>query len=269
MDKIRKAKKLIEGLSDVKPKVGIILGSGFSDVINYVEKDVRISYDIIEGFIEPSIEGHSGFLYTGTLNNVPVVVMSGRNHYYEGNSMKDITHPIRVMKELGVEYLVTSNAVGALNENYRPGDIMVVTDHINLMGDNPLIGDNYDQYGPRFLDMSEVYNKKLISLVEEYSKTNNVLIHKGVLTALSGPCYETPSEYKWLQSTGADAVGMSTIPEAIVAHHMGIKILSFSLITNSGVKDVEVVTHEKVQQIAAESSDKLSKMLNDIICYFQ
>jgi purine-nucleoside phosphorylase len=269
MEKIKKAKELIEGLSNIKPKVGIILGSGFSNVINYVKKDAKISYDIIEGFIQPSIEGHLGFLYTGTLNNIPVVVMSGRNHYYEGHPMKDITYPIRVMKELGIEYLVTSNAVGALNENYRPGDIMVVTDHINLMGDNPLMGDNYYQYGPRFLDMSEVYDKKLISLVENYSKTNDVLIHKGVLTALSGPCYETPSEYKWLKSTGADAVGMSTIPEAIVAHHMDIKILSFSLITNSGVKNVETLTHEKVQQVASSSSDKLSKMLNDIICYFQ
>ena len=193
MGEILKAYELIKSLTDIKPKIGIVLGSGLSKIKDHIDWDVRISYDLIPGFKKPSIDGHDGSLYVGHLNKVPVVVMSGRSHYYEGSSMKEITHPIRVMKELGVEYLITSNAVGGLNVNYKAGDLMVVTDHINLMGDNPLIGKNLDEYGPRFLDMSNLYNKDLISLVDNYCEENSLKIHKGILTALTGPTYETRS----------------------------------------------------------------------------
>jgi len=195
--------------------------------------------------------------------------MQGRNHFYEGYSMKEITYPIRIMKFLGIHTLITSNATGGMNENFEIGDIMLVNDHINMMGDNPLLGKNDDDLGPRFLDMSKVYNKELISHAKRFSLNNNIKVHDGVLTALSGPTYETPAEYKHLRIIGADAVGMSTIPEVIVAHHMGIKCFSMSLITDLGVigKIIEI-SHEDVIKEAAIAEPKMILIVEDLVKNF-
>lgn len=265
-DSVNYIKGVIGGL---KPKIGIVIGSGMGEVVGLVDQTMSILYESIPYFLPTTIEGHSGELIFGKLNGVDVVVLNGRNHFYEGHTMKEITLPIRVLCSLGIEILITSNATGSLNESYEVGDIMIVKDHINLMGSNPLIGENDDSLGPRFLDMSNVYNKKLIKIAEDFSRLNNIKTHQGVLTALSGPTYETPAEYKWLRTTGADAVGMSTIPEVTVAHHMGVKVFSISLITNTGVPGKIVQTsHEEVQRVARESSERIKKFINGIMNEF-
>jgi|TARA_B110000908_G_C10230781_1_gene440453 purine-nucleoside phosphorylase len=251
------------------PKIGIILGSGLGSAIKNIKIELSIPYEDIPGFLKPTVKGHSGNLIFGYMSGKPIVAMQGRNHFYEGYSMKEITYPIRIMKFLGIHTLITSNATGGMNENFEIGDIMLVNDHINMMGDNPLLGKNDDDLGPRFLDMSKVYNKELISHAKRFSLNNNIKVHDGVLTALSGPTYETPAEYKHLRIIGADAVGMSTIPEVIVAHHMGIKCFSMSLITDLGVigKIIEI-SHEDVIKEAAIAEPKMILIVEDLVKNF-
>ena len=203
------------------------------------------------------------------MNAKPIVAMQGRNHYYEGHSMIEITYPIRIMKMLGIHTLITSNATGGMKEDMEIGDIMFVNDHINMMGDNPLLGPNDDELGPRFLDVSKVYDKEMISHAKRFSFNNNIKVHEGVLSALSGPTYETPSEYKWLRIIGADAVGMSTIPEMLVAKHMGLRCFAMSLITDLGIigKIVEI-SHEEVIEEAAKAEPKMISILEDLIKNF-
>lgn len=240
------------------PEIGIILGSGLGSLAENIKNPIKIPYKDIPGFIPPTIEGHSGNLIFGYLNNRSVVVMQGRNHYYEGHSMKEITYPIRIMKLLGAHTLITSNATGGLNEKLKIGDIVLVKDHINLMGDNPLIGKNDTQMGPRFLDMTQIYNIELIKLIRNSFPNTKT----GILTSVSGPTYETPAEYIYLKNIGADVVGMSTIPEVIVGHHMGMKIFSMSLVTNVlDPNNVVKVSHSEVQKIANESSKTMSKIV--------
>jgi purine-nucleoside phosphorylase len=269
MIKYKETLDYIKSLTDIKPIIGLVLGSGLGDVANDMDIKATIPYKDIPGFLAPTIEGHSGNLIFGYLETIPVVAMQGRNHYYEGHTMQQITYPIRIMKLLGIERLITSNATGGMNERYEIGDVMFVNDHINLMGDNPLIGPNDESMGVRFLDVSRAYDSEMIDVAKKFAVNNNIIIHEGVLAAVSGPNYETPAEYKYMRIIGADAVGMSTIPEVLVARHMGVKVFSMSLITDLGIigKIVEI-THEEVQRVANESASKMSSIVKHLVSHF-
>jgi len=228
------------------PEIGIILGSGLGELADeYCE--FAIPYDKIPGFAKSTIEGHKGQLVFAEINGRKVVMMQGRNHYYEGHSMQDITYPIKVMKKLGVKTLIITNAAGAVNKSFNPGDLMVITDHINMMGSNPLIGPNDEDFGVRFPDMSEIYNKNLIKLADAAGRILKLDLKHGVYIASSGPSYETPAEIRMARTLGADAAGMSTVPEAIVANYCGIKVLGISCISNfaSGISSKKL-THDEV-----------------------
>lgn len=244
-----------------KPKVGIVLGSGLGDIAYKINVEVVLPYTDIPNFIAPTIEGHKGNLIFGSIGGVSVVLMQGRNHYYEGHNMKQITYPIRIMKELGVEILMTSNATGGLNSSFQIGDIMFVNDHINLMGDNPLRGPN-DEVGPRFLDLTNAYDIELREKAKTFCINNNIRFGEGVLVAISGPTYETPAEYRYMKIIGGDAVGMSTIPEVLVAKHCGMRVFSMSLITNLNTIENKIeINHEDVQKIANESAEKMGALI--------
>ena len=243
------------------PEIGIVLGSGLGELADeYCE--YAISYDKIPGFAKSGVEGHKGQLVFATINNRKVVMMQGRLHYYEGHSMQDITYPIKVMKKLGVKTVILTNAAGAINKCYRPGDLMVITDHINLMGANPLIGKNDDSFGVRFPDMSEVYNKVLIKLANAAGRILGLELKHGVYIASSGPSYETPAEIKMARLLGADAAGMSTVPEAIVANYCGMKVLGISCITNyaSGVS-TKKLSHSEVIETANSVKSKFKELI--------
>ena len=233
-----------------KPSIGIILGSGLGEIANEI-KGIEISYSEIPGFKSSGVHGHAGKLVIGELGSKIVVAMQGRLHYYEGNTIQEVVYPVKVMKLLGIEKLIVTNAAGGVNTNYTPGDLMIIDDHLNLLGNNPLIGKNNDELGPRFLDMSYAYDKSFIDLAEKIAKELNIKIQKGVYAALTGPTYETPSEVRMLRTLGADAVGMSTVPEVIVANHMGVKVLGISCITNmaAGILD-QPLNHEEVIETA-------------------
>jgi len=233
-----------------KPSIGIILGSGLGEIANEI-KGIEISYSEIPGFKSSGVHGHAGKLVIGELGSKIVVAMQGRLHYYEGNTIQEVVYPVKVMKLLGIEKLIVTNAAGGVNTNYTPGDLMIIGDHLNLLGNNPLIGKNNDELGPRFLDMSYAYDKSFIDLAEKIAKELNIKIQKGVYAALTGPTYETPSEVRMLRTLGADAVGMSTVPEVIVANHMGVKVLGISCITNmaAGILD-QPLNHEEVIETA-------------------
>lgn len=256
----------IRSKTDFIPRTGIILGSGLGDVADEIETVCELPYESIPGFLKTTIVGHKGNLIFGYLEGKPVVAMQGRNHFYEGYTMKQITFPIRIMKLLGVKTLITSNATGAMNERYNIGDIMLVNDHINLMGTNPLIGPNEDEFGIRFPDMSKVYNREIIEYAKKEALYEGIKVHEGVLTALPGPTYETPAEYKWLGTIGADCVGMSTIPEVIVAVHCGIECFSMSLVTDLGIQGKIVeISHEDVQREANIAAPKMVFIVKKVV----
>jgi purine-nucleoside phosphorylase len=234
---ITEAVEYIRRHTSVSPKIGIILGTGLGGLVKHLSIGTMIEYGDIPHFPISTVESHSGKLLFGTLSGKQVVVMQGRFHMYEGYSMRQITFPVRVMKLLGVEILIVSNACGGMNPLYRKGDLMIMTDHINLLGDNPLIGPNDDSLGPRFPDMSEAYSRKLIELAENVALDHKIKVYKGVYVAVSGPNLETKAEYRFLRQIGADAVGMSTIPENIVANHMSIKVLGLSVVTDECFPD--------------------------------
>lgn len=251
----------IKSKTIIQPKVGIVLGSGLGNIADKINVEVIIPYKDIPNFIAPTIEGHKGNLIFGNVSGIDVVLMQGRNHYYEGHSMKEVTYPIRIMKELGVEILITSNATGGLNPSFQIGDIMFVNDHINLMGDNPLKGPN-DEIGPRFLDLTNAYDSELRTIAKMFCINNNIRFNEGVLVAISGPTYETPAEYRYMRIIGGDAVGMSTIPEVLVAKHCGMKVFSMSLITNLNTIENKIeINHEDVQKIANESAEKMGALI--------
>ncbi len=264
---IRETAKFIDAkTNNYKAEIAIILGTGLGGLVNEIEIYYKISYNDIPNFPVSTVEGHAGNLIFGKLQNKKVVAMQGRFHYYEGYSMKEITFPVRVFKALGIELLFVSNASGGLNPDFKVGDLMLITDHINLFGTNPLIGKNIDELGPRFPDMSEAYNKELRQYAEEVAQANNIEYVKGVYAGLSGPTFETPAEYFYVRNVGADAVGMSTVPEVIVARHMNMKCLAFSIITDSGVPgEIVEISHEEVQQAAAGAEPKLTKILKGVI----
>lgn len=244
-----------------KPEIGIVLGSGLGNLAEEYN-EFAISYSDIPGFVSSTIEGHKGQLVFANVAGKNVVMMQGRLHYYEGYSMRDITYPIKVMKALGVKTVILTNAAGAVNKSFRPGDLMVITDHINFMGSNPLVGGNDERFGPRFPDMSEVYNKDLIKIADNAGKFLRINLKHGVYFASSGPSYETPAEIKMARFAGADAAGMSTVPEAIVANYCGMKVLGISCITNfaSGVSTKKLEHAEVI-----ETANKVNKEFKNLI----
>ncbi|MEC2075766.1 purine-nucleoside phosphorylase [Metabacillus fastidiosus] len=231
----------------ITPKIGLILGSGLGVLADEIEDAVKVPYDQIPNFPVSTVEGHAGQLVFGKLMGADVVAMQGRFHFYEGYSMEKVTFPVRVMKELGVEILIVTNAAGGINESFEPGDLMIITDHINNMGTNPLIGPNDAKLGVRFPDLSEAYNKELRKIAKEASTELNINIQEGVYVANTGPTYETPAEIRALRILGGDAVGMSSVPEVIVARHSNIKVLGISCISNmaAGILD-QPLSHDEV-----------------------
>ena len=256
----------IETFTDgFKPEIGIVLGSGLGELADRF-REFAIPYSKIPGFAKSTIEGHKGQLVFAEINGKKVVMMQGRNHFYEGHSMQDITYPIKVMKKLGVKTLIITNAAGAINKSYRPGDLMVITDHINMMGTNPLIGPNDEEFGVRFPDMSEIYDKQLIKIVDGVARSLQIDVKHGVYVASTGPSYETPAEIKMARYMGGDAAGMSTVPEAIVANYCGMRVLGISCISNfaSGVS-TKKLSHDEVIETTTKVRAKFKELVLNVL----
>ena len=265
-EKIKETAKFLKELGVTAPEFGIILGTGLGGVANKIEVERQIPYHDIPNFPVSTVSGHSGTLIYGKLSGKQVVAMQGRFHYYEGWSMDEVTFPIRVMKLLGVSKLMVSNASGGVNPEYEVGDIMIIKDHINFMPEHPLRGENDERFGPRFLDMHEPYSLEMIKTMKEVAAEKRIDIKEGVYLALQGPTFETPAEYRMVKLVGADTVGMSTVPEVIVAKHMGIECFGLSVITDLGVEGkIEEVSHEAVQEAAKASEDKISSLVEEFI----
>lgn len=247
-------------------RIGIILGTGLGALVNDMQIDNSISYADIPNFPVSTVESHLGKLLFGTLNQVPVVVMQGRFHYYEGYSMQQVTYPVRILYQLGIRTLFISNASGGLNPDFKVSDIMLITDHINLLPEHPLRGKNNEHWGPRFPDMSEPYDLKLISLAKTIAKELNISLQEGVYTAVQGPALETPAEYKYLRIIGGDTVGMSTVPENIVARHMGMRVFAVSVITDLGVPGlIKKISLQDVLNAAAIAEPKLTRLIHEMV----
>lgn len=260
--KIKEASDSIRRKTSVTPDLGLILGTGLGQLVESIGIEASISYEQIPHFPVSTVESHAGRLIFGTLSAKKVVAMQGRFHYYEGYSMHDITLPVRVMKELGIQMLLVSNACGGLNPLFKAGDIMAITDHINLLGDNPLRGRNDDSLGARFPDMYNCYDKGLIALAEETALELGIKLQKGVYVAVAGPNLETGAEYRFLRTIGADVVGMSTVPEVIVARHQGTKVLGFSIVTDMGLPDALKPTNlEEIIAVANAAEPVLTRLL--------
>jgi len=253
-------------IGDFEPEIGIILGTGLGALVNEIEVEKQLMYSNIPDFPISTLEFHSGKLIFGTLSGKKVVAMQGRLHYYEGYTMQQITFPVRVMKMLGIKTLLVSNASGALNPAYKKGDLMIIEDHINLQPDNPLLGRNESELGPRFPDMSEPYKHKLINKALHIAAANNIVCHKGVYVAVAGPNLETRAEYRYLRIIGGDAVGMSTAPEVIVANHMGLPVFAISVLTDEGFPDtLKPVSVEEILAVAREAEPKMTLILKNLI----
>lgn len=251
------------------PEVGIILGTGLGGLVKEIEIEKQLMYSNIPDFPISTLEFHSGKLIFGTLGGVKVVAMQGRLHYYEGYSMQQITLPVRVMKMLGIKTLFVSNASGSLNPTIKKGDLMVIEDHINLQPANPLVGRNDTDMGPRFPDMSEPYKRTLVNKALDIASANNITCHKGVYVAVTGPNLETKAEYRYLRIIGGDAVGMSTVPEVIVANHSGLTVFAISVITDEGFTDVLTpVSLEEILAVAHEAEPKMTLILKELIAGF-
>ncbi len=245
--------------------MGIILGTGLGQLADEIDIDANIPYKDIPNFPVSTVKGHQGRLIFGTLNGVRVVAMQGRFHFYEGYSMEEITFPVRVLNQLGIKALFISNAAGGVNSDFEVGDIMLITDHISLLP-NPLLGPNNSAFGPRFVDMSEAYNKQLLSKAKKVARHHNIRFQTGVYAAVTGPTYETPAEYKYIKFLGADAVGMSTVPEVIVARHMRLPVFAVSVISDLGVEGKIVeISHDEVVDAAALVAPKLNIIIRDLV----
>jgi purine-nucleoside phosphorylase len=265
-DQIQEAKQAIQSRWPGKPRVGIILGTGLGGLAQDIATDVAIPYGDIPHFPQASVKSHAGQLVCGRLAGKTVVAMEGRVHFYEGYSLKAITLPVRVMKALGCEVLLVSNACGGMNPQHAKGDIMIIEDHINLMGDNPLIGPNDDRLGIRFPDMCYPYDRELIALAQRVALEEKIVCHKGVFVAVPGPNLETRAEYRFLRGIGADVVGMSTVPEVIVGVHCGLRNLGFSVITDLCLPDaLEPVKLEDVIAVANTAGEKLRVLIRRVV----
>lgn len=265
-DKIQQTAAYIQQQVSAKPTVGIVLGSGLGGLIDIVEQATEISYAAIPNFPVATVEGHEGKLVFGQLGGRQVVMMAGRFHYYEGYSTEEITFPIRVMKALGVSTLVVSNAAGGMSPDFKIGDIMLIKDHINLFPESPLRGPNDDRLGPRFPDMSEPYSLALIELGKTIAAEQGLRVHTGTYVGLTGPAFETPAEYKYLRVIGGDTVGMSTVPEVLVAIHAGMRVFAASVVTDLGVGDhIEKITHEEVLEAANAAAPRLAALVTQLV----
>ncbi|MEA1964524.1 MAG: purine-nucleoside phosphorylase [Candidatus Aerophobetes bacterium] len=264
--KIKEAKESIQSKSKIKPKIGIILGTGLGGLTEDIEKKDELPYSNIPHFPLSTAPGHKGNLILGKLSGKQIVAMEGRFHFYEGYSLEEITFPVRVMKSLGIKFLIESNAAGGMNPDFKAGDLMVITDHINLTGNNPLIGPNEEQLGSRFPDMSEPYDKRLIELLRKIALEERIEIHQGVYAGVTGPNFETRAEYRFLRLIGADAVGMSTVPEVIVAQHSNLRVLGISCISDECFPDaLKPVDFRKVIQVAKQAEPKMSKLVKRLV----
>ena len=266
LKKIKETVEYLETKIRMKPEIGIILGTGLGGLVNEIEIFCTIPYEFIPNFPVSTVDGHRGQLIFGTMNGRSIVAMQGRFHYYEGYTMQEITFPVNVMKFLGIKLLILSNASGGVNPGFEVGDLMVIEDHINLMKNNPLIGQNEEEIGTRFPDMSDAYDREIINLAFKIAQRNNIKLQKGIYAAVSGPTFETPAEYRYIRLIGADAVGMSTVPEVIAARHMKLKCFAFSVISDLGVpgKIVEI-THKDVIREASNVEPKMTKIINELI----
>jgi len=264
--RIDDAASYIRSKTKTSPAIGIILGTGLGQLVDQLQIEVIIPYSNIPNFPVSTVEYHAGELVIGKLAGKAVVTMRGRVHYYEGYTMQEVAFPVRVMKAVGAKVLILSSAVGAMNPDYEPGDLVIVRDHINLMGDNPLIGSNDDELGPRFPDMSRAYDRELLRLAQEAADREKVRAHKGVLIAVSGPNLETAAEYRFLRLTGADVVGMSVVPENLVAIHSGMRVLCLSVVTDKCVpEELEPADIAKILRVAEEAEPKLTRIIIDVV----
>ena len=266
LQKIQETADFLKSKIKTNPKTGIILGTGLGNLVTQITETTEIPYETIPNFPVSTVEGHSGKLIVGLLGGVEVVAMQGRFHYYEGYDMKAVTFPVRVMKVLGIENLLVSNASGGVHPDFEIGDLMIITDHLNLFPEHPLRGKNFAELGPRFPDMSNAYSKELIVKAKDIAAKNNIKVVEGVYVGTTGPTFETPAEYKYFRTIGGDAVGMSTVPEVIVANHSGMKVFGMSIITDLGVpgKIVEV-THEEVQEIGNKVQPLMTLIMKELV----
>jgi purine-nucleoside phosphorylase len=266
LEQIKESADYIRTRTGASPEVGIILGTGLGGLVNEIVIEHSVPYEEIPHFPLSTVEGHSGRLIFGTLGGRPVLAMQGRFHFYEGYDMKQVTFPVRVMKALGINNLVVSNASGGVNPDFEIGDLMILNDHINMFPTNPLIGKNYPELGPRFPDMSDVYDKSLIAKAKEIASKNGIKVQEGVYLGLTGPCLETPAEYHFVRVLGADTVGMSTVPEVIVGRHGGMRCFAISIITDMGVKGrIVKVTHQDVIDVASKAEPKMTLIMKELV----
>lgn len=265
-EKVQETVAFLKSKGIVDAEYGIILGTGLGNLAEEIAVELAIAYSDIPNFPVSTVPGHSGQLIFGTVGDKKVLAMRGRFHFYEGWAMEQTVFPVRVMKFLGIDKLIVSNASGGVNPNFKVGDIMIITDHINFMPVHPLHGLNEDRFGPRFVDMHEPYDHKMIARMEKVAQKLKIPVHKGVYLALQGPTFETPAEYRMVRLVGGDTVGMSTVPEVIVAKHMDMRCFGVSVITDLGIEgQVHAVSHEEVQEVARKSEKLLSKMVVEFL----
>lgn len=266
LHRMEEAKTYIQSRISVQPQIGLILGSGLGELADDIQEAVRIPYESIPHFPVSTVEGHAGQLVTGRLHNKVVIAMQGRFHYYEGYSMQEVTFPVRVMKSLGVEQIIVTNACGGMNPEFKPGDLMLIRDHLNMTGANPLIGANEPALGPRFPDMSRAYTPELLELVREVARSLGIQIQQGVYAGITGPTYMTPAELTMLRKLGGDAVGMSTVPEVIVASHMAMKVIGISCVTDMAIGEhLEPLSHEQVIAVANRTKPMFISLVKEIV----
>ena len=266
LQQLEETTKYIQALYSTKPLAGIVLGSGLSNLSDEIEVEMEIGYETIPNFPVSTVEGHHGKLVFGKLNGKDIVAMSGRFHFYEGYSAQEVAYPVRVLKYLGIETLLICNAAGGMNPDFKIGDLMLIHDHISLFAVNPLLGKNNPDLGPRFPDMSEPYSKELILKAEKIAYNLGITLKKGVYVGVTGPTFETRAEYKMLRVLGADAVGMSTVQEVIVARHSGIPVVAISVITDIGIREEDnVITHEEVLQAAKDAEPRLTNIFKELV----
>ena len=265
-EKIQETVNFIKLKTNFAPEYGIILGSGLGGLVNVMQTEYELNYSDIPNFPVSTVKGHGSKLFFGTIGSKKVVVMQGRFHFYEGYTMKEVGFPVRVLKQLGIEKLILSNASGGMNLNYQVGDIVIIEDHINLMSNNPLIGKNDDEFGPRFPDMSHPYDKDMIDKAKSIADAMGFRNHTGVYAAVTGPTFETPAEYRYMRIIGADIVGMSTVPEVIVARHMNLPCFAISIVTDlGGHPEIKPISHEEVLKVASEAEVKMTKIVEHLI----
>lgn len=266
LEKIKETADFIRNIIRETPDFAIVLGSGLGALKNEVQAIHTLEYYEIPNFPQTTVAGHGGKLIYGILEGKKVLMMSGRFHYYEGHDIKTVVFPFRVFHLLGIKNLIVSNASGGVNPNFNVADVMIISDHINMMPEHPLRGKNIDEFGPRFVDMSEPYNKKMIEVAENVAAENNIKIHKGVYVALQGPTFETPAEYGMIRAIGGDAVGMSTVPEVIVAKHQGMDCFGISIITDVGGPEIAFsVSHEEVLHAADKAMPNVIKIVKGLV----